>query len=112
MKKEWLHSLDAAITICDKKGIIVYMNRKSAEIFSKEGGKKLIGSNLMDCHNDKAGQILKEMLLTGKENIYTIEKNGIKKLIMQKPVFEHGDFAGFMEMSIVIPKELPHFLRD
>ena len=111
MKKEWLHGLDVAITICDKKGIIVYMNRKSIESFEKEGGKKLIGSNLLDCHPGESRKILAEMLKAEKENIYSIEKNGVKKLIVQKPVFEHGSFAGFMEMSIVLPHEMPHHLR-
>ena len=111
MKKEWLHSLDAAITICDKKGVIVYMNRKSVETFAREGGKKLIGTNLMDCHPGEAGKKLQELLNTEKENVYSIEKNGVKKLIIQKPVYEHGNFNGFMEMSIVLPGEMPHFQR-
>ncbi len=106
-----MHSLDAAITICDKKGIIVYMNRKSVETFAKDGGKKLIGTNLMDCHGEEAAKKLKEMLASRKENIYSIEKKGVKKLIVQKPVFEHGNFDGIMEMSIVLPNDMPHFLR-
>jgi transcriptional regulator with PAS, ATPase and Fis domain len=112
MKKEWLHSLDAAITVCDKKGVIVYMNRKSVETFAKDGGKKLIGSNLLDCHTEEARKVLQEMLVTGKENIYSIEKNGVKKLIVQKPVYEHGNFDGFMEMSIVLPDDMENFKRS
>lgn len=112
MKKEWLHSLDASITICDKKGIIIYMNRKAVESFAKDGGKKLIGSNLLDCHHGESRKILESMLKSGKENIYSIEKNGIKKIIVQKPIFEHGSFAGLMEMSIVLPQEMPHYVRD
>jgi transcriptional regulator with PAS, ATPase and Fis domain len=111
MKKEWMHSLDAAITVCDKKGIIVYMNRKSIEGFTKEGGKKLIGTNLMDCHGEEARKILSEMLTSQKENIYTIEKNGVKKIIVQKPVYEHGNFDGLIELSIVLPADMPHFVR-
>ncbi len=111
MKKEWFHGLDAAITICDKDGIIVYMNRKSAETFAREGGKKLIGTNLMDCHPEPAGRILKEMLEHQTENTYTIEKNGVRKLIVQKPVYDHGNFDGLVEMSIILPHEMPNFIR-
>jgi transcriptional regulator with PAS, ATPase and Fis domain len=111
MKKEWIHSLDTAITICNKKGIIVYMNRKSVEVFAKEGGKKLIGTSLMACHPEDARNILENMLKNERENIYSIEKNGIKKLIVQKPVYEHGNFDGFMELGIILPDELPHFIR-
>jgi transcriptional regulator with PAS, ATPase and Fis domain len=111
MKKEWIHSLDAAVTICDKKGIIVYMNRKSIVSFEKEGGRRLIGTNLLDCHPGESRNILEEMLKTHKENIYSIEKNGIKKIIVQKPVYEHDSFAGFMEISIILPEEMPHHIR-
>jgi hypothetical protein len=111
MKKEWFHSLDAAITICDKKGVIVYMNRKSIESFKKEGGKNLLGTSLLDCHPGGSRKTIEKMLKLKKENIYSIEKEGVKKLIVQKPVFEHGDFAGLMEISIVLPKEMPHHLR-
>jgi transcriptional regulator with PAS, ATPase and Fis domain len=112
MKKEWMHSLDMAITICDTKGLIVYMNRKSIESFEKEGGKKLMGSNLLDCHPENSRNILIEMLKTHKENIYSIEKNGKKKIIVQKPVYEHGNFAGIMEMSIALPDEMAHHIRN
>jgi hypothetical protein len=30
---------------------------------------------------------------------------------VQKPVYEHGHFAGFMEMSIVLPHEMFHHHR-
>jgi len=112
MKKEWLHSLDAAVTICDARGIIVYMNRKSVETFKKEGGKALMGKNLLDCHPEPARSVLAEMLKTHKENIYSIEKNNVKKLIVQKPVFEHDSFAGIMEMSIVLPADMAHHIRE
>ena len=111
MKKEWLHGVDVAITICDKKGIIVYMNRKAIAAFKDEGGKKLLGTNLLDCHPGKSREIVCEMLKTGKENIYTIEKGGVKKLIVQKPVYEHDAFSGIMEMSIELPKDMPHHIR-
>ena len=112
MKKEWFHSLDAAITVCNKDGVIVYMNRKSAETFIKDGGKRLIGSNLLDCHSEKARKMIQEMLNMQKENVYTIEKDGIKKLIVQKPVWDHGNFDGIIEISIVLPEPMPNFNRD
>jgi len=111
MKKEWMHSLDAAITVCDKDGVIVYMNRKSIETFEKDGGKKLMGTNLMLCHSPEAAKKIQEMLISQKENVYTIEKNGIKKLIVQKPVFDHGNFDGLIEMSIILPANMLHFDR-
>ena len=51
-------------------------------------------------------------MATGIPNSYTIEKKGIKKLIHQSPWFEDGKPAGLIEISIEIPFELPHFIRD
>ena len=46
-----------------------------------------------------------------KPNVYTIEKNGIKKLIYQSPWFENGEMKGLVELSLEIPFEMPHFIR-
>jgi len=45
-------------------------------------------------------------------NIYTIEKHAKKKLIYQTPWYRDGKYAGFIELSLVIPEEMPHFIRD
>ncbi|MDD2576134.1 MAG: diguanylate cyclase, partial [Bacteroidales bacterium] len=44
-------------------------------------------------------------------NAYTIEKEGLKKLIYQTPWYENGEFGGLVEFSIVIPMDMPHFVR-
>ena len=46
----WLKELPIAITVCDKDGIILEMNDKSAKTFESDGGYALIGSNVLDCH--------------------------------------------------------------
>jgi transcriptional regulator with PAS, ATPase and Fis domain len=112
MNQEWIDTLDAAITICDKKGIIKYMNEKAMAGFSKYGGRNLLGSNLLDCHSESSKEILKEMFVKASERIYTTEKEGIKKLICQKPIFEKGKFAGIIEMVIILPSKMPHYLRN
>lgn len=111
MNEQWHHELPCGITVCDKKGVIIYMNEKSEAIFAKDGGKALLGSNLLDCHPEKARKMLETMLETQESNSYTIEKNNIKKLIHQTPWFEKGEFAGYVEFSIELPMEMPHFIR-
>ena len=100
-----------AVTVCDADGIILYMNKKSRLTFSSNENESLIGQNLLDCHPEPAKSKLKDMLKTHESNSYTIEKNGIKKLIHQTPWFEEGEFKGFVELSIEIPVEMPHFVR-
>ena len=51
---EWIKEFPAAITVCDKEGFILEMNDKAAKTFEKDGGYKLIGSNMLDCHPDSA----------------------------------------------------------
>lgn len=109
---DWLKEINAAVTICDKQGIIVYMNEKSEQVFENDGGKKLIGSNLLGCHPEPALTKLKEMLADGSTNVYTIEKDGKKKIIYQTPWFNENTFSGLIEISFHIPDEMPHFIRQ
>ena len=52
------------------------------------------------------------MLKNHNLNAYTIEKNGVKKLVYQSPWFENGEFAGYIELSMELPAEMPHFVRQ
>jgi transcriptional regulator with PAS, ATPase and Fis domain len=108
----WIKEFPAAITVCDAKGIIIEMNNKSAKTFEKDGGLNLIGQNLLDCHPEPSKSQLKEMLKTHNTNVYTIEKNGVKKLIYQSPWLEDGQYKGYVEISIEIPLDMPHFMRE
>jgi transcriptional regulator with PAS, ATPase and Fis domain len=108
---DWQKEFQAAITICDANGIITYLNEKAVKIFEKDGGENLIGRNVLDCHPEPSKSQLKEMLLNQKTNVYTIEKNGTKKLIYQSPVYENGFYKGLVELSFEIPFEMEHFIR-
>lgn len=108
----WLKGFPGAITVCDPQGIIVEMNDKAAETFKKDGGRALLGKNLLDCHSEASKAKLKAMLEKREANIYTIEKNGVKKLIYQTPLYSDGEYIGFAELSLEIPFEMPHFVRD
>lgn len=109
---EWIKEFPAAITVCDEEGIILEMNDKAAKTFEKDGGYKLAGSNMLDCHPDPARTKVERLLAARQKNVYTIEKNGVKKLIYQSPWYKDGIYAGFVELSLEIPLELPHFIRS
>jgi hypothetical protein len=108
---DWVREFLGAVTICDLTGIVLEMNERSAETFQKYGGKDLIGKNLLDCHPEPARSKLVQLLETGESNVYTIEKNGIKKLIYQAPWYMDGQRRGMVELSLEIQASLPHFLR-
>lgn len=107
---EQLRNAGFAITICDKEGKILDMNNRSKQTFAKYGD--IIGRSLFECHPPRAAEILKGLLENHNVNAYTIEKEGLHKLIYQVPWFEeNGDFGGYVELSLVIPVEMPHYVR-
>ena len=108
----WTKELPFAITVCDKDGRILVMNDKSIKTFEKYGGQQLIGQSLFACHQGDAAEKLTSVLGSGKVNCYTIEKAGIKKMIYQSPWFENGIYMGFVELSLELPPEVPHFVRS
>lgn len=69
---EWANEMNCAVTVCDTKGIILYMNEKACRTFAKHGD--LIGKNLFDCHNPQSQAKIRELLETGGVNAYTIEE--------------------------------------
>ena len=112
MKEDWKKEFNAAITVCDTNGVILEMNDKSSKTFAEDGGYDLIGKNLFDCHNERSKGILEDLLANKKTNIYTIEKNGVKKLVYQSPWYENDELRGLVELVMEIPLEIPHFIRS
>ncbi|WP_206610013.1 PAS domain S-box protein [Maribellus luteus] len=108
---DWAEEFNGAITVCDRKGIIVYMNRRSIEQFHKYGGADLLGSNLLDCHPEPSKTKLKEMLEKPVDNMYTTEKDGVTKIIYQTPWYQEGMFRGVIEISFQLDTSMPHFFR-
>jgi transcriptional regulator with PAS, ATPase and Fis domain len=108
---DWLKSVQTSITVCDSTGMILYMNERAIKTFEKDGGAALVGKNLMDCHPAPAAEKLLKLMEQKTSNTYSIEKNGVKKLIHQAPWFDEGRFGGLVEFSIELPAEIPHFLR-
>lgn len=109
MIPDWAKEMNCAVIVCDKDGVILYMNDKAKETFAKHGD--LIGKSLIPCHNDRSRAIIADLLATGGSNAYTIQKNGQKKMIYQSAWRENGEVAGLVEISMVIPEEMPHYVR-
>lgn len=107
----WLSGIDVAVTVCDRKGVIVYINGQAMKTFAADGGQALLGKKLWDCHPEAANEKIRRLLAGGASNSYTIEKNGVKKLIHQAPWFQDGEMGGLVEFSMVIPVSMPHFVR-
>ena len=111
MKRDYFEGADVAVTVCAKDGTILDMNAKSRKTFLKPGQEELIGQNVLDCHPEPARSMLEDMLKNPRTNIYTVEKEGLKKLIFQAPWYNGNEYAGFMELSIVLPDVIPNRVR-
>jgi transcriptional regulator with PAS, ATPase and Fis domain len=108
----WIEGLPVAVTVTTADGTIVAMNARSRETFASDGGGALVGRSIFDCHPEPARTKTADLYDRQQPNHYTILKAGQKKIIHQMPWFENGAFAGFVEISIPIPADMPHFDRD
>lgn len=106
----WPEAVNCAITVCDTEGVIVYMNERARATFAAHGD--LIGKNLFPCHSPQSQAKIRHMLATGESNAYTISKNGVRKVIYQTPWRRNGAIAGMVEISMIVPDEMPHYRRD
>jgi len=109
---DWTKEFPAPITVCNAEGIILSMNDASLALFEDDGGKALIGTNVLDCHPEPSRSKLLGMLTEGRSNTYTVRSKGRTKLITQQPYYRGGMFAGIVEISVVLPDPLPHHDRD
>ena len=107
----WQDEFGAAITVMDRDFIILSMNAKSAATNAKWGGADLVGKDLRACHQERSVRIMERILETGEPNTYTIEKEGQRKLIHQAPWRVEGEIMGLVEISIVLPETMPHYVR-
>ncbi|PIS48081.1 MAG: diguanylate cyclase [Elusimicrobia bacterium CG08_land_8_20_14_0_20_51_18] len=108
----WIKKAPVAVTVCDRDGKITEMNGKAAAAFAKYGGADLVGKSLFDCHNENSRGKLRKMFADKTPNVYTIEKRGVKKLIYQFPWEDENGFAGYVELSVELPAEMPNFVRE
>lgn len=109
---DWAYTMNCAVTVCDRNLDIIYMNECSRATFANRGGADLIGHNLMQYHNERSQGIIRRLMEDGGVNCYTIEKEGLHKMIYQTAWRDRdGQVAGLVEISMVIPQEMPHYIR-
>lgn len=108
---DWAKEMNCAVTVCDADCNIIYMNDLSRKTFASRGDN-LIGHNLMEYHNERSKGIIRRLLAEGGVNCYTIEKAGLRKMIYQTAWKRDGEVAGLVEISMVIPNEMPHYIRS
>jgi PAS domain S-box-containing protein len=110
-RHDWVEEFPGSITVCDREGIILEMNKRSAESLRSQGGKKLVGQNLMDCHPEPAKSKLKRLMKRQQNNVYTVKKGRVRKIILQTPWYRKNKYRGFVEVSLTITGRIPNIVR-
>ena len=106
---DFYKGLNLAITVSDRKGEVIYQNDSSLEVNGDARGR-----NLQQCHNERSWQMIRHMMDDNATNVYTISKKGKRKLIYQTPWYEDDArqvVGGLVELSIILPEEMPHYDR-
>ena len=111
MKHNWVNEFPGSVIVCDPQGIILEMNERAVQNYQKDGGRDLIGTNMLKCHPEPARTKTADLLARQGTNVYTIEKKGVRKLVYQSPWYEDGQFGGLVEIIVEIPEQMPHFKR-
>ena len=91
------------VVVCDLTHIIVYMNPAAMEQYSDEGGEKLIGLLIFDCHSrvssEKIDRVVKWFSDSRENNIMHTSYNGKKDkdFYMVALRDEDGNLIGYYE---------------
>lgn len=92
-----------AVVICNLDHEIIYMNPAAAARYARRGGARLVGRSLLDCHNEKSGEIIKKVVAWFAEStdhniIYTSHnKKENKDVYMVALRDEDGTLIGYYE---------------
>ena len=108
---EWFAQLPCSVMVCDNKYRILYMNDKAAEDHAGDGGRALVGTDLMKCHPPDAQAKLREVLASGRPNVYTTEEKRRKKLVYQCQWKKGGKVGGVVQLVFELPRNMPHHSR-
>ena len=92
-----------AVVICNPEHEIIYMNPAAVARYARRGGAKLVGCSLLECHNEKSGEMIKKVVGWFAESkdhniIYTshnIKEN--KDVYMVALRDENGALIGYYE---------------
>ena len=92
-----LDSLTHPILVADTEHRVVYMNKAAVGHYT--GGASLIGTSLLDCHNERSQEIMHEVLaaLVTGEDERLISDNEKHRIFMRAVRDDKGALLGYFE---------------
>ena len=100
----FLGGLRVAVTVADETYRIVFMNDLALEHYAAQGGKTLIGTDLLDCHNAESQATLRrtyDRYRTGDlapTRYHIAKQDGRIQSIVLIPLIVDGQFKGIAEL--------------
>jgi PAS domain S-box-containing protein len=91
-----------AVVICNLDHEIIYMNPAAAQYYGKKGGASLVGTSIMDCHNqdsqDKMKRVVDWFAASPENNIvYTFHNEAQNKDVYMVALRSEGRLIGYYE---------------
>ena len=96
--------LRASVTVSDEEFRIIFMNDLAIEHYGYRGGEKLIGTNLLDCHNENSQTMLREMYVRYRAGDLTPTRyhqdkdDNLGKSNVFIPLIVQNQFRGVVEL--------------
>ncbi len=112
MSCDWAYTYPAEIMVCAPDGQILEMNRTAIRQYEREGGARMIGSNVFDHHREPATSQLRTIIARKQTTTYTTQKENRTTLVRIAPWFQEEEYAGFVLMTFELPEHLPDIVKD
>lgn len=92
-----LDSLKDPVLFAGTDHVIRYMNRAAVEHY--DDGEALLGSSILDCHNEQSNRVILEILeaMQGGEEERLITDNRKKRIYMRAVREKNGTLLGYYE---------------
>lgn len=92
-----------SVVICNLEHEIIYMNPAAIAKYQKSNGDKLIGTSLLNCHNDRSCELIKKVIAWFEEStehniIYTFHNTKENRDVYMVALRdENGKLIGYYE---------------
>ena len=92
-----LDSFTDPVLVADTEHVVIYMNGAAVEHYT--GGEALMGTSLLDCHNERSQEMMVEVLaaLQAGEEERLISDDEKRRIYMRAVRDESGKLVGYYE---------------
>lgn len=94
-----LDSMKHPVLFVDTGHTIRYMNRPALRHYAKDGGERLLGTSIFDCHNQESGRLIREIFTEMERGLdeRLITDNDKHRIYMRVVRDPEGALLGYYE---------------